>query len=870
MSKLLPLALLLLGTSVSSADLVPFAPPWDDVAPGPTDLRSTIPRPAGAAGFVTARDGHFYINDQRLRIFGVNFTAGSGMPDHATADKVAARLAKFGLNAVRFHFLDSTWGNPHLIDYASDDSRNWNTNALDRLDYFISRLRAEGVYSDLNLLVGREFGHHDGVDAQIRTLQWKTAHAVGFFHAPLLAAQQQYARQLLTHRNPYTGLTYAEDPAVALVEIDNENGLLHAWMGRELDALPEPFAGDLRTQWNTWLTARYASDDALAHAWNVRTEPLGKELLTHNGFRQGLHGWMVEQHDTARVDSAATNGIARLQVHHTGPASWHVQFNHPGLNLTSNSIYTFSFRARADQPRHIAMSAMQAHAPWHNIGLQSDIDVETQWRTYSFTFTTAGETNARVGFSSLNQAHALFQFADLSLRPGGRVGMAEGESLAGRTVGVPLASGTRACSLAERADWVQFLWETEQHHWREMRRFLREDLHVRVPVVGTIVGCSTPNLMADMDAIDTHAYWQHPQFPGKSWDQSNWRIANISMVDHPEDATLAQLAFAHVAGKPHLVTEYNHPAPNVHASEGPLFVAAYGALQDWDGIFLYTYAHDERGTKAGCIPGFFDIGQHPTDLANIPVASLLFRRADVAPARQCLTLSLPPATERTLITQQGQAWHVLPFDALGLPLDWALRSRIALNLGATAPSPLPPPMTDTNTFASDTGELLWRLPAADQGVLTLCAPRAKFVLGHVDGKTVDLGHGVSATIGATSNHWCTLSLIVLEGDGFDRQPRRVLLAATGHTENTGMGWKDPERTTVGKDWGHAPSLVEAIPATLYLPRPKGDTELPAVYCLNDRGQHVRALPVRAEGAGAAFDIGPESATLWYEIVYTAP
>lgn len=868
MKKLLLSGLLVTATQLHAADLVPFAPPWDDAAPGPTDLRSTIPRPAGADGFVTATNGHFYTSGKRLRFFGINFTAASTQPDHATADKVAARLAKFGFNAVRLHFLDATWGEPRLIDYASGDSRNWNSNALDHLDYFISRLRAEGVYVDLNLLVGRQFGNQDGVDSRIKELNWKTAHAVGFFHAPHLASQQQYARQLLTHRNPYTGLAYAEDPAVALVEINNENGLLHAWLGRELDAMPEPFAGDLQTQWNAWLALRYATDTALARAWHVRTEPLREELLADGGFRNSLRGWSVEEHAGAHVEAVGTNGLARLRVTRAGDASWHVQFNHPGINLASNAIYTFTFRACADRPRRIAVSAMQAHEPWLGVGLQANADLEPRWRTYSFTFATTGETNARIGFTSLNQANAIFQFADVSLRPGGQVGLADGESLARRTVRVPKpkADGGQASSPEQNADCVQFLWEMEQRHWREMRRFLREDIHVRVPVVGTVVGCSTPNLMGDMDAIDTHAYWQHPQFPGTSWDLSNWKIRNISMVDHPEEAAVANIAFAHVLGKPQLVTEYNHPAPNVHASEGPLFVAAYGALQDWDGIFLYTYAHDERGVRAGCIPGFFDIGQHPTDLANIPVASLLFRRGDVAPARQCLTLGLPPAGEIALIAQKGRAWDVLPNEALALPGSCALRHRIALNLTVALPAPVPPPVADTNVFASDTGEMLWKLPAADQGMLTLSAPRAKFMIGHVDGQMVDLGHGVSVKVGATSNHWCTVALIVIEGDGFDRQPRRVLLAATGHTENTGMGWKDAERTSVGKDWGKAPSLVEAIPATIHLPLPK-EGKPPDVFALDDKGQRARPIGTRGGGFGFQFDIGPDCATLWYEIVY---
>jgi hypothetical protein len=173
-----------------------------------------------------------------------------------------------------------------------------------------------------------------------------------------------------------------------------------------------------------------------------------------------------------------------------------------------------------------------------------------------------------------------------------------------------------------------------------MRQFLKDTLGVKAPVVGTIVATSTPNLMADMDVVDTHAYWEHPHFPGKPWDRNNWFVKNISMVDHPDNATVTRIAFQRVTGKPHLCTEYNHPAPNTHAGEGPLFVAAMGALQDWDGIFLYTYSHEEGKTKAGRIPDFFDIGQHPTIMANVPVASLMFRRGDVAAAKQVLNLPL--------------------------------------------------------------------------------------------------------------------------------------------------------------------------------------------------------------------------------------
>ena len=49
-----------------------------------------------------------------------------------------------------------------------------------------------------------------------------------------------------------TGHAYVAEPAVLCVEMNNENTALPFWAGN-LDDLPEPYAGDLRTQWNAWL-----------------------------------------------------------------------------------------------------------------------------------------------------------------------------------------------------------------------------------------------------------------------------------------------------------------------------------------------------------------------------------------------------------------------------------------------------------------------------------------------------------------------------------------------------------------------------------------------------------------------------------------
>jgi len=844
--------------------MTPFVLPWDDGARGPTDLRPVLQQNAAISAPVKVKDGHLFAGGKRLRLFGVNLSAAANYPDHTTAERTAARLAKFGLNAVRCHFLDADWGVPVLMDYNSGDWSKWNGDALDRLDYFAAQLKARGIYLNLNLLVGRKFGFRDGVDAAIKSMDWKAAHAVGFFHAPHLAAQKDFARRLLTHQNPYTKQTYAADPAVALVEINNENGLLHTWMGGDFDGLPEPFAGDLQRQWNDWLAARHKTTAALMEAWQAKNEPPGAEMLQNGNFAGGTNSWSVEQHEGAQAVAAAAEGTVTLTVNLAGSEKWHVQFHQAGLRVQKGALYTMKFRAAADKPRNISVDLMQAHEPWQPLGWHAELELKPEGRDYAFTF-IAGETddNARIGFSGLNAAGAQFRFADVSLKPGGRSGLEEGESLEKKSVRTPKTRGGPPLLPDARLDWITFLWETEDRYWREMRRFLKDELGVQALVTGTIAGTSSPNLQSHMDVTDTHAYWQHPEWPGRAWDMNNWVVRNLPMTDHPAGATLPRLAMMRVQGQPHMVSEYNHPAPNLHAAEAPLLLAAYGALQDWDALFLYTYAHADEHVKERKIPGFFDIGQHPAVMAMVPAASLLFRRGDVAAAKQVLTVPLSPEREREIIAQHGRAWSVVPAESLGLDLMAAFQHRVALDLSGKAP-----PLRAAESKApwtADTGELTWRMDGA-RGVVEVRTPRTKAATGRLDGAALDLGHGVRITPAATVAQWCAVSLSVLEGESFAAGVRRALLTAAGAAENTGFVWKNAAKTSIEPDWGRSPSRIESVPAEITVP---AFGKCVIIHALDERGQRrTPPLPVQRDGASASFTIGPPHATLWYEITWT--
>jgi hypothetical protein len=148
---------------------------------------------------------------------------------------------------------------------------------------------------------------------------------------------------------------------------------------------------------------------------------------------------------------------------------------------------------------------------------------------------------------------------------------------------------------------------------------------------------------------------------------------------------------------------------------------------------------------------------------------------------------------------------------------------------------------------------------AQRSVVTVNARRSKAFIGFV-GAPYNLG-GVTIAPAPNMQNWAAIRLTAMDGRDF-RSPGRVLITATGFAENTGMGWRNPERSTVGRDWGRAPSRVEGIPATITLPVPAGHVR---AWALDERGRRRADLQVRDAGGKATIRIRASYHTFWYEV-----
>jgi len=862
----------LVAVNHEAAALEAFRMPWDDASVGFANLQGWQSAEAGASGWVQVTpSGHYAVNNVPIRFLGVDIAGVSAMPTHAHADAHAARLAKFGFNAVRLHHLEAPWDKTNvLIDYAAGSSRTLSADRLDKLHYFVAQLAKHGIFSDLNLLVSREFQATDGLGTEITQLGWKDQHILGFFNATALALHKEYATNLLTAPNPYRhDVPLGLDPAVSFVEIMNENGLLQKWLEGVLDTMPAVYRGQLQVRWNQWLAGRYANTAALLGSWGAVDQPLGNNMLANGAFASGMSGWNGEQHDTAVAAFTGTSdyfgsSAIKINVTQAGTASWHVQINQAPLALTAGGYFTVSFWAKANQAVPLSASLARAYGDYGAIGSGVSATLGTAWQKYTVTLQNgAAESNARLNFGGFGDRICSVWLADVRVQSGGQVGgLPSGITLEAANIPSLLKDNSgSAYTLAQRQDWTRFILSLETAYWNAMYAHIKTTLGYPGIVWGTIIANSPPNTQAGLDAIDSHAYWQHPIWPaGQDWNPETWTIPNTSMVNDAAGGTIGGLARQRVHGKPHNVTEYEHPSPNSYTSEGPLLAAAYASLQDWDGLWLFAY----ETTEAEFVTSFFDHGTHPGRMANNLLAAAIFRRGDVAVAYNEFTMALTPDKEVEVATARASPWSITDGAHLDVPATLALASRVSLSIGVGASGLTSPPAAPVgNAIASDTGELLWDNSHANKGVVTINSARTKAVIGFTDGRSWNLG-GVRIAPGSTRLDWCTVGLTLLEGEGFSSAGgARVLVVATGDTENTGQVWKDATHTSLGSNWGTAPTKIEVVPATLTLPVVPSRV---TAWALDARGQRSTAMIVADVGGEARLLLGGSGTTPWYEVV----
>ncbi|MCE5299759.1 MAG: CIA30 family protein [Spirochaetia bacterium] len=859
-----------------------FNPPWNDSTNTITDLSWMNHKPAGVSGRVAVSNGHLYVNSgaDRIRFCAVNFTYTSCFPDKGVAEAIAKRLAKCGVNLVRFHLMDANWGATALIDYTTGSSRNLSAANLDRLDYFYSKLRENGIYANFNLVAGRMFMASDdaSLPASLDSMEWKDRQTPAIFNPVMIELQKEYATNLLTHVNTYTGMSYASDPALVFVEAMNEHGLLHTWHDGGMDRISAEFNAELQAMWDAYLITKYGgSFSALQAAWGV-SQSMGTEKLVNGSFASGVSPWQVQFFSPAAgtagtVPDGFAAGIASLSITVTaaGTESWHTQV-YQLTTITAGAPFSLSFSAKASASTGISVAIQEQNGTWQTF-FQRDLSLTTNWQRFEFVFAPSATTiSARLNFFAMPDEALNYQIADVSFRQGGTItGLKSGETGL-NSIKIFLKADEADRPTAAKLDWCDFLWKTEESYWTQIHNHIKS-INPGLITIGTVVGNSTPNLMNIFDMIDSHAYWYHPAFPVAQW-QDPWYVTNSSLAGATDGGTISGLAVKRVAGKPFSVTEYNHPQPNSYGQEAMLFLSAYAAFQDWDAIYAYTYQDGNINWSEQKMAGYFDYAKDPSKMANFMAGASIFRLADVAASGQAITVSLSKAQEVSMLPSAPQ-WRLIDASDLGINKKQALMRAVAMVVegGFAVPGAVPPasvPTPAANRFVTDTGELDWN---AAGKVFTINTDRTKSVLGYCIGQNYDLG-GIIIRPLASMQNWASISVTLKQGATLASGAQKMLVTAAGFSMNTGMEYRlYPSNSAAGAPpsadaninvsaWGTAPVLTEGIGADIVIPYPYRNVK---VYSLDATGARVLSLPVANESGNAKFSISDARQTIWYEV-----
>lgn len=772
-------------------------------AGSPIDLSRLNPDPAGTHGRLRAAGERIVDGRGReVRLFGTNLTDFHPMPPKADAPRIAERLRQFGFNFIRLHYYDWAKAPDGIL---APDGERVDAAKLDQLHYLVGQLKRCGIYTDLNLHVARGYaGMPEGWD--------RMGKGIDHWHAPYVESQRVFARAMLEPVNPYTGLSLAKDPAVAVVELNNENSILDRWP--QYAGTPERFSGPLRARWNAWLARKYRTTATLAQTWNpAGSEAVGAEVLSKAA------PWQLEVQTGAIAVLSETTGpegaTLEWKVDRPGLADWHVQLLRPSVPFQKGKSYVLRFSAKAEEPIVLNVKIQQQAPPWGIVGMPQAVSLTSRFEDYEvgFTLGEVGTVPVRLNLD-LGTRKGNVTLRGMSLREGSTAGLRKGERIEDGTV--PLVGDSRHAGRTQ--DYLQFLLDEEEQNVSALTRYVRRDLGFEGLVWTTQVnygGLGGLRRAEREGATDIHGYPAHPFYVSTPAGQV-WATSNESMLEQAFGG-LERMAFHRVPGQPFFVTEFDLNPPNDHAAETFPLLAAMACRQGWAGFNDYAWYNFQRTHGWDRIFSPFATTGHAGQMTTVPMAALMYREGLIPRASTTATLSVP--REGLTARLVGSAWHSAAeeWNAVGArPLDaWRLR------LGSRTEERLSEPRTEGFTpstgarYATSDGSLVLDRTTSGEERLEVTQPNLRLILGRIAGKTWRLGDVTVTLESGPRRNSAQFSLVTLDESPL-KASKRVLVTSLGRVENRDWVW-DAARTRVQPDFGQGPTVAEPVPFRLTLP-----------------------------------------------------
>ena len=219
------------------------------------DLRSLNEAVAGESGFVRlAEDGNSFVlgNGKPARFWAINSDVFRQTPE--AIDRNVRFLARIGVNMVRLH-AQITSKDPNSQATDVDEKE------IDGIWRYVAAAKSQGIYTTIspywaNSVAATKWGI-DGYGAG-------DLYGLLFFDETLQAAYKAWTKALLARPNPYTGVPLAQEPAVAILQVQNEDSLLF-WTSDRIKANEK---AKLARKFAAWAAAKYGSIAKALGSWD--------------------------------------------------------------------------------------------------------------------------------------------------------------------------------------------------------------------------------------------------------------------------------------------------------------------------------------------------------------------------------------------------------------------------------------------------------------------------------------------------------------------------------------------------------------------------------------------------------------------------
>lgn len=234
-----------MGRKIAEVPRQTGAREWDEFEEQESD---PIPLTAGQCYCIAAR---------HLQGVGADHLSVAWQPPGGPRDVIPGRhLSPFNNPPARGSITWQIWPNEPT------DMTRLKPEAIEQLDCLLAACKRRGIYVSTDLFVSRPIPASavwPGETGELRANDFKMLVPV---NEKAFQNWCEFTRNLLSHTNPHTGLTWAEDPAVAWLVMINEGNPTNF-----LRQIKGKVRAEWEEAWNRFLRKRYKSPQALKKAW---------------------------------------------------------------------------------------------------------------------------------------------------------------------------------------------------------------------------------------------------------------------------------------------------------------------------------------------------------------------------------------------------------------------------------------------------------------------------------------------------------------------------------------------------------------------------------------------------------------------------